>query len=334
VSNDRIADRQYVDIDSLGPLETVDCLLCDGSQTRTITSQKWFGDEFFIVRCAKCNLMFTNPRPSPEWKSHFYDPRHNPMMEDLKRDFIYEPYEDRVLAYARLCEFIKSNVGAGNKLLDIGCGVGRFVKMALEQGFNATGIDRAPGALAYAEKYYGLRLIQGEAESIPVPDKTYDIVTLIHVIEHSRNPLSVLREVRRVLKPGGILFIETPNSLRFYLIERYLPLFKMAYLKVQNKAWSKCKWGHVPWFPLDDIPWFPFDHYYHWTSDTLLTVLRKSGFKQFRIHVLDNYSPSMPLNGHFSIYHKVHIKIIKSLYSITSQRLNMWGILFATVKAP
>lgn len=310
-----------MDIDSLGPLETVECSLCGCNQTLPITSQKWFGAEFCIVRCAYCNLIFTNPRPTSEWRKRFYDHRYNPIMSDLGRDFPYQSLKGRELASDHILEFTKNKVSTNNKLLDIGCAGGQFVKKALEHGFEATGIEPSPGALSYAEEHYGLKLIKGEAGNIPIPDNTYDIVTLLHVFEHFRKPIETLQEIKRVLKPGGMMFIETPNCLRFYLLEKYFALFKSTFFKIHNKTGPKWE---------KEIPWYPFDHYYNWTSDTLLTALRKTGFKQGRSHILSNFSSTMPENGHFPVYHKIYVNLVKSLFVVSSERFNLWGVLIVT----
>ncbi len=310
-----------MDIDSLGPLEMVECSLCGCNQTLPITFQQWFGSEFCIVKCTNCKLIFTNPRPTPEWRMRFYDPNCNPYMKELGRDFVYHPMDDRIIAFDRILKFTKNKVGTNNKLLDIGCAGGQFVKKALEHGFEAEGIDHSPGALSYAEKHYGIKLIRGEADNMPIPDNTYDIVTLLHVFEHFRKPMDTLQEIKRILKPGGMMFIETPNCLRFYLFEKYFALLKPTFFKIHNKIGPKWE---------KEIPWYPFDHYYHWTSDTLLTALWKTGFKQCHSHVLNNFSSSMPENGNFPSYHKVYMNIIKSLFVASSERLNLWGVLIAT----
>lgn len=325
MSQKRPDPHHYMDIPSLGPLETVGCMLCGGAETATVTTQHWFGEEFHVVRCVRCHLMFTNPRPSPQWKTHYYDPRYNPLMEDLNREFLYLPMQDRILAFRHLLQFIKNHLGPGGTLLDVGCAGGQFVHMAREQGFAATGLDPSPGALAYASEHYGLKLILGEAEHMPVPDHTYDVVTLLHVLEHFRNPLDVLREIRRILKPGGTLFVETPNCLRFYLLERYLPVLKWAFLRLPHRLGSA---------GTREIPWYPFDHYYHWTRGTLMTALRRSGFEKCRTYIVDNFASSMPAQGAFPFYHKMYMHLVKSLYAISRQRLNVWGLLIATCTAP
>lgn len=83
-----------MDIDSLGPLERVDCLLCGCNQTRTVTSQKWFGEEFFIVRCVKCGLIHVHP---------------DPPAADLEEIYSSEDYLDRLFDNPKWRTWVVSN---------------------------------------------------------------------------------------------------------------------------------------------------------------------------------------------------------------------------------
>ena len=132
LAKSKIQDNQLVDVSSLGPLEKVDCPLCNCDQTKPVAVQKWFGEEFHVVQCTHCKLIFTNPRPTVEWRERFYDPRYNPMIRQRGRDFLYLPKPNRTYVYKRLLEFLKYRVGTGNRLLDAGCAGGQFVKMALD----------------------------------------------------------------------------------------------------------------------------------------------------------------------------------------------------------
>ncbi|MHA2283341.1 MAG: class I SAM-dependent methyltransferase [Promethearchaeota archaeon] len=317
-------DPRFMDVDSFGPLEEVNCAICGCDRTKLVTVQDWFGERFHVVRCIRCKLMFTNPRPTPEWRERFYDPRHNPAMEQEKRDFIYLGTPDRLSAYRRILKFLKDEIRTSTKLLDVGCAAGQFVQLAIEEGFDATGVDRSPGAIAYAYEHFGLELILAEAENIPVPDSTYDVVTLHHVFEHFENPLHTLKEIKRILKPGGALFIETPNYLRFYLMEKYFFFLKPIYLKFKSNMDS---WR-------GDIPWFPFDHYYHWTPKTLLLALSKAGFINNQTHVISNYRHGLPVDGSLRSLHGLAVSFFGSLFRLTKGRVNLWGILAATAVKP
>lgn len=98
----------------------------------------------------------------------------------------------------------------GGSLLDVGCGDGSFLELALNCGWNATGIDFDPEAVANASKR-GLEVYQGGVEIYEGKCELYDVITLNHVIEHVHEPSNVLKTCYRLLKPGGRLWLETPN---------------------------------------------------------------------------------------------------------------------------
>ena len=321
IEADMVGKDHYVDIESFGPLEKVDCALCESNEFSVVTRQKWFGEDFSIVRCNNCHLIYTNPRPTHQWRERFYDPKYNPAMHDADRDFLYLPQQTRLPAYRRLIDFIKDDLGVAGKVLDGGCAAGQFVKMLSDAGFDASGFERSPEAIAYGEERFGLKLILAEVDSIPVPDNTYDVVTLLHVFEHFREPVQALKEVRRVLKPGGLIFIETVNYLKFYLFEKYFNFLKTLYLKMKSSdapVWREA------------LPWFPFDHYYHWTAKTLNMTLEKAGFNECRSHIINNYNSEMLPDGNISKAQEYHLGAIKVLFDMSGERLNLWGVLLAS----
>jgi len=160
-------DIRFMNVDSFGPLEEVNCAICGCNQTKLVTVQEWFGEIFHIVQCISCKRIFTNPRPTKEWREKFYDPQYNPAMKKEKRDFIYLETPDRLSAYRRVLKYLKDEIHSGTKLLDGGCAAGQFVQLAIEEGFDASGFDCSPGAIAYAHEHFGLELILAEVEKYP-----------------------------------------------------------------------------------------------------------------------------------------------------------------------
>lgn len=98
--------------------------------------------------------------------------------------------------------------GKGEKVLDIGCGDGAFLKRAAQIGWEAWGVE--PDAKA-AGRLSGFKVLQGSLPNIPLPNASFDYITLSHVIEHLHDPVAALKEIHRLLKPGGQVWIATPN---------------------------------------------------------------------------------------------------------------------------
>lgn len=98
----------------------------------------------------------------------------------------------------------------GARLLDVGCGDGRFLKLAQAAGWEVFGCDPDP-VTATAAKENGIEIRQGGVEAFSDMLGSFDVITMSHVIEHLHDPKGVSKEVYRLLKPGGIFWIETPN---------------------------------------------------------------------------------------------------------------------------
>lgn len=100
-------------------------------------------------------------------------------------------------------------------IVDVGCGPG-FLLHCLEEWFpkaDIVGVDANDQLLAVARsRCKDIRLLNGDACRLPLEDRSADAVFALHVIEHLPSPLEFFREARRVLRPGGILIIATPNS--------------------------------------------------------------------------------------------------------------------------
>jgi SAM-dependent methyltransferase len=97
------------------------------------------------------------------------------------------------------------------RLLDVGCSSGAFLMTARKMGLDTAGVEPSAEAAETARRA-GLNVFTGFLEAARFPDASFDAATLIEVIEHLRDPRPLLAECRRVLKPGGILLITTPNA--------------------------------------------------------------------------------------------------------------------------
>lgn len=97
------------------------------------------------------------------------------------------------------------------RLLDVGCGDGAFLHLARARGWQTHGVEISPAACQQATAL-GLEIVQGELMEAGFRDSFFDVVTLHNVLDHLPDPLVELREIRRILKPGGLLFIRVPNG--------------------------------------------------------------------------------------------------------------------------
>lgn len=100
---------------------------------------------------------------------------------------------------------------AAVKLLDVGCSSGAFLATACRLGFQAEGVEPSAGA-AQTARDAGLKVFTGYLEQAQFPDSSFDAITLIEIVEHLRDAKALLAECARILKPGGIVLVTTPNA--------------------------------------------------------------------------------------------------------------------------
>ena len=173
----------------------------------------------------------------------------------------------------------KAGLRAGETVVDIGTGRGELVVVAVEQGAaRATGVDYSRAAVDLAQETlaaHGLgdraSVVLADARAIPLPDGEADLVTLVDVVEHlDPEELRVtLREARRLLKPGGRLFIHTmPNRL----------IYDVTY-RIQRALWP-ARWRTWPAEPRTEIE--RTMHVNEQTVRSMCRTLRQAGFEEVR----------------------------------------------------
>ena len=101
----------------------------------------------------------------------------------------------------------------GKRVLDIACGEGYGTHaLSLAGAESVVGVDVSADACEHARRKYGVDARVGDAQAIPLPDASVDVVVSFETIEHVPNPSAFLDECRRVLRPGGLIIISTPNG--------------------------------------------------------------------------------------------------------------------------
>jgi len=99
-----------------------------------------------------------------------------------------------------------------NRWLDVGCGAGALMQAAVSRGWVTVGTEVAPTA-ADAVSREGFEVHLRMLEDAPLADESFDVVSIVEVVEHVADTDSLLRSVRRVLRPGGALYLTTPHGL-------------------------------------------------------------------------------------------------------------------------
>jgi ubiquinone/menaquinone biosynthesis C-methylase UbiE len=125
-------------------------------------------------------------------------------------------YDERVTNKGKkhMMKYLKFLRKRSLKMLDVGCGKGYYVRDAIEEGIDAYGIDTSTYALENALDEVKDRITFGSLTEIPFGDEEFDVMTAFDVIEHiqPKDTSNAVKEMRRVLKPDGIIIITTPST--------------------------------------------------------------------------------------------------------------------------
>lgn len=155
-----------------------------------------------MVRCDRCRLVYRDPLPARA------DDDTPPVLAPEER-----AREERVAARrSRPFKRLLAEAGPPARLLDVGAGLGHFVKLAGEHGWQATGVDVDAAAVQYARGVLEVDVRHGDLRDLRLPAASFDLVTLWNLLECLSDPVEVLREVRRVTAPAGHVFIRTQNA--------------------------------------------------------------------------------------------------------------------------
>ena len=168
------------------------------------------GDAFEIVRCAQCDAVMTRPVPRAEELGRYYPKVYYRSSDGTRFPGAVE-FLQRLLYASRARQVERMLGGRAGRVLDVGCGPGWLLKAFERRGWEAKGTELSVEAAAFAREGLGLDVESRELEDLAFPEDSFDAVILWHVLEHLPAPEAVLREVARILKPGGVLFLGVPN---------------------------------------------------------------------------------------------------------------------------
>jgi SAM-dependent methyltransferase len=177
-----------------------------------------------VVRCRSCGLLFLNPRPSSYAREEIWAGRKPKGLEEYLNNLANYgavtksrlPLFEKRVAELRSKYFPSGAVS----ILDIGASSGEFLEAARQAGWDTFGVEPSTDGVAKA-RAKGLNVVQSPAESLPFADGTFDLVHSNHVFEHLADPLAAAKEAWRVLRPGGVIFVEVPNQFDNIQFFRY-----------------------------------------------------------------------------------------------------------------
>lgn len=169
--------------------------------------------DFRLVRCRNCGLIYQNPQLT---------------LDELLPHYPFEAYErygtdapedgapERGLVQrglVRRCERIMDYRERPGAILDVGCATGDFLGAMRQRGWEVSGVELNPEAAHFARTHRRLDVYTGTLEEAEFEANCFDVVTMWDVFEHVVDPRMTLREVGRILRPGGLLGLSLPNPV-------------------------------------------------------------------------------------------------------------------------
>ena len=165
-----------------------------------------------LVRCRVCGLIYQNPRPTPSEMPAHYPPEYESYVNPGEGREV-APLLQQAYRYGmdKRCRYV-TRVKSGGRILDVGCATGLFLlNMRRQPGWEVHGVEISPHAAAIARQQ-GLDVFTGDLEEAQFAGASFDVITMWDVFEHLHDPAASLAEIRRVLKPDGLLVLRVPNE--------------------------------------------------------------------------------------------------------------------------
>jgi 2-polyprenyl-3-methyl-5-hydroxy-6-metoxy-1,4-benzoquinol methylase len=207
-------------------------------------------EEFTITRCKSCGFRFTNPKPQENDIGRYYDSSEYISHTNTEKGLFNKVYHYvRNFAIKRKINLIRQYINQGT-VLDIGCGSGEFLNALSEKGYQTFGIEPNKNAREQAIAKYELD-IKEEKGLHDFKPSSIEIITLWHVLEHVYNLDDRIKQIKKIIKPEGIVIIAVPNPNSYDA-------------KIYDKYWAAY-----------DVP----RHLYHFAQSDMLKLMRTFSFE-------------------------------------------------------
>ncbi len=235
------------------------CIVCASRWGRYIIAFSVRGRTRRLVRCLQCGLVRVDPMPSDEENRQFHD----------VGEWTFDLGHERAPAFREVLGAIRRRRASG-RLLDVGCGSGGLVAAAREAGFDAEGIEISREACAVARRRFQLDVACGTVGDHRFPDKHFDVIVAMEMIDYPADPVSELCEYRRIMAPGGILVVTVRAnrwSFVFRAADRLCRAVTGKAIQIGTSRLSRTL-----------SSWGTFTANYQFTNWSLAAVLRRAGW--------------------------------------------------------
>lgn len=238
-------------------MREVKCNLC-GANDYTVRFPKGIAQLHRIVQCNRCGLMYANPQELVDCERCEL-PGRPTVFDEAPNRLYFQKEQVQLPDNERALRVLNGLFPQRGRLLEIGSCFGIFLNRIRADGWQTTGLEPDRAVANYSRSKYQLDIVDGVLPNPALPDHAFNAVVMLHVIEHMPDPSANLREIHRILAPGGVLAVETPrfDSLLFKLLGR------------RERSLCNCN-GHI----------------YFFTVPTLRGLLERNGFSVFRVELV------------------------------------------------
>src|SRR6476659_593504 len=193
---DKFAGQRMLAMDPRSEKPLRVCPACSSSKARKVGTK----NELEIVSCLQCHSLYCPY--SPWYNSEMYYGDY----------YTHHGIDEPPLVARRLTEITAdfSRYRQTNRLLDVGCGAGSLLQAARDNGWDAQGIDVSASAVSHSRNL-GFEVFHGELNEAQLAKGQFDVITAVEILEHLFDPSLVVKEIHRLLRPGGLFWLTTPN---------------------------------------------------------------------------------------------------------------------------
>ena len=234
----------------------LECPVCQNSGFKSLFAL----NSADVVECTACHLLYV-PTPMPEvtsiYKASYFKGDQNVHgygNYEAEYESHYKTFEGRIRETEKL-------LGTKGRILDVGCALGHFGKVAKDRGWDVFVTDVSDFAVQKSVIEYNLKGFVSPDDKLPVKKNQFDAISLFDVIEHVSQPLELLQNLKTCLRPDGILHLTTPNQ-------------KSLSARLMGRHWYHFK---------------PEEHLIYFSPETIKTALEKSGYEVLQMRPMITY---------------------------------------------
>jgi len=232
------------------------CPLCGRASSSKLGEFSYQDTRLAAVRCNECILVYVNPcRSAGDLEGYFQT------FTKTDRSELARWYKNKLPNLDWDIRHLQRLVPLG-VLLDVGCGHGFLARVAQEQGYIVQGVEISKPLASLVSQELGISVFPGAVQEASFPEGAFDVVTCMDVLYYCPAPLIDLREMYRMLRPGGVIAVRV--------------LTRIGYARAWQRITRSSTW--------DGNPFFEKDHILHFSVGTMCRMLAAAGYEILRVY--------------------------------------------------